>query len=172
VRRVFFPFLNICLSVFALQALPVFSFADPPTVNWWHDPHVVETLALTTEQRQHIDKLIQQSLKQRAEIDKKLAPLRRAIPDLLSQPELDERKVLDTLTTLDTLRDAKRKDVIVMRMRVRQVLSPAQFKKLQELSPRIMRQAWVTRQIQGEVKGAAPQAEKDNPLSEDNDDVP
>jgi Spy/CpxP family protein refolding chaperone len=142
---------SVCL--FWLQALAV--FADPPRVNWWNDPQVIETLALTPEQRQKIDDLVQQSFKTRQELNSKLAPLQRQIPDLLSQSELDEQKLLNTVTTQAELLSARRRALITLRLSVRKALSVEQFQKLLELNPNIMRQRWIARQTRVKMKGGS-----------------
>jgi hypothetical protein len=95
------------------------------------------------------------------------------ISDLLSQPELDEQKVLNTLATQLELRNARRRETVSMRLHVRQALTAEQFKKLLALNPRIMRQRWVKPQPRMIKPGQSLQKEKeaaDRPDEEDDDD--
>lgn len=139
---------SICL--FGLKA-PA-TFADPPRLNWWNDPQVIEALALTPEQRQKIDDLVQQNFKARQEVNEKLAPLGRQIPDLLNRTELDEQKLLRTVETQIELLSLRRRALVSLRLSVRKALSAEQFQKLLELNPNIMRQRWVARQTPVKLK--------------------
>ncbi len=129
------------------------SLSYASSLYWWNDDKVIATLSLTDTQRKTIDNLMQESLKKRGEIKKRLTPLQRVIPDLLSQSPLDERKILSTLSTQDELQGARRREVVLLRMQVRKVLSEEQFKKLMTLNPAVMRQQWATPPIQVEVRG-------------------
>jgi Spy/CpxP family protein refolding chaperone len=137
--------------LFSLVAQSSLSYAS--SLYWWNDDKVIAALSLTDTQRKTIDNLVQESLKKRGEIKKRLTPLQRVIPDLLSQSPLDERKILSTLSTQDELQAARRREVVLLRMQVRKVLSEEQFKKLLTLNPVVMRQQWVTPPIQVEIQG-------------------
>jgi Spy/CpxP family protein refolding chaperone len=131
--------------------------AASSSLRWWDNPEIVEAVALTLQQRQQITTLIQQSQERRAELSQRVRKLRPEISRLLSEPELREQRLFTTLATLSELRKKQREDLITMRLRVRQVLSPSQFIKLLEQNPNIMRQRWVPRMIH--VRGASPAPE-------------
>ncbi len=144
--------------------------AGSPFVQWWDDPKIIEAVHLTDEQRQKIAAIVEQSQKKRKELTEQLAPLRRVIPELLNQAELDEPKVMSTLKTQQDIRWARVQDTVAMRISVRKVLSAEQFKKLHTLYPLIMQRRWVTRQLpvrataqptQGTDPTAQPEEEED-----------
>ena len=136
--------LPILVLSFAL-ASPLLSAPTPSSIEWWNDAETIQAIGLTAAQRHEIESLVGQSLQRRAQIDAQLAPLRRTIPNLLSQPDLDDQTVLHTLDTQMHLRGAKRRDIITMRMQVRKVLSATQFQQLLVVHPKVMRQSWVSR---------------------------
>lgn len=140
---------------------------------WWDDPKTVESLHLTDEQRKKIAAIVEQSQKKRRELNAQLVPLRHVVPDLLSQPELDEQKVQSTLKTQNDLRWARVQEMASMRIQVRKVLSAEQFKKLQALHPLVMRKRWVARQLPGEGEKKSPAETKAEPeQEEDEEDMP
>jgi Spy/CpxP family protein refolding chaperone len=111
---------------------------------------------LTPEQSHKIEALVEQSVERRKQGAKQIKELRRSIARLLSAPELDEAQVFSTLTASGELGTRQRRDIVTMRIQVRQVLSTEQFRKLLELHPKVMQQRWVPRRIR--VKGTRPPA--------------
>lgn len=172
-------FLSFLLAVSASGIVGSSSLcrADSSAVAWWQDQQVIQALNLTDEQQRVIEERVQQSWKRRAELTQQLAPLQHLISDLLSQPKLDEQKVLSALAAQLELRNARRREVVSTRLHVRQLLTDEQFRKLLTLNPRIMRQRWVkprTRRLEDGKPSQTGSAELNgqDEKREDNDEAP
>lgn len=150
---------SLAASISLLLAWPLFCHAQPSSVQWWDDTNVVETIGLTAEQQQQIRMLVQRSHEERATLRPKIKELQKTVSQLLGAPQLDEQQIFTTLTALSELYFRQRKDVVTMRVRVRQVLSPEQFDKLLALKPNVMRQRWVPRRVV--LEGQQPPAKRE-----------
>lgn len=138
---------RLCLLIIGVGLLPPFpALATVTSFQWWDDSEVSQAISLTSEQRQQISLLVHQSQERRKALRPEIAELSKTLSRLIESPVLDEAQILSTLTALSAAHFKQRKDVVLMRLQVRQVLAPEQFAKLLAVRPMVMRQRWLPRQ--------------------------
>jgi Spy/CpxP family protein refolding chaperone len=116
--------------------------AGPERVLWWNDSDVIETLALTKDQRKKMDAAWAKYEKARPERTVH-AQSRRALEDALVAGRWD-----DARKQLKTLADAAQAPILAggeLKITVLQALSPEQLAKIKSDHVMLLRQPWAPR---------------------------
>jgi len=101
---------------------------------WWDNPHVAQKVGLSDAQRQRMDAIFEKHRPQLKELNATLKKEEATLHPLLSADKLDEHKVLRQIDIIAQARANLEKANARMLFGLRKVLTPEQWKKLQELA--------------------------------------
>ena len=101
---------------------------------WWDNPHLAQKVGLSDAQRQQMDAIFEKHRPQLKELNATLKKDEAALHPMLSADKLDEHKVLRQIDTIAQARANLEKANARMLFGLRKVLTPEQWKKLQELA--------------------------------------
>jgi Spy/CpxP family protein refolding chaperone len=101
---------------------------------WWDNPHVAQKLNLTDAQKQRMDHIFDKHRPQLKELNATLNKEEATLHPLLQADNLDEHKVLHQIDTIAQARANLEKANARMLFGLRKVLTPDQWKKLQEMA--------------------------------------
>ncbi|MGH9587037.1 MAG: Spy/CpxP family protein refolding chaperone [Acidobacteriaceae bacterium] len=151
VTRKFRPTLVLALaSLLWFSAVPSFAQAGnnpgpaadhdhPPMEHhhhgrWWDNPHLAQKVGLSDAQKQQMDQIFEKHRPQLKALNATLKKDEAALHPMLSADKLDEHKVLHQIDTIAQARANLEKANARMLFGMRKVLTPEQWKKLQELA--------------------------------------
>jgi len=101
---------------------------------WWDNPHVAQKIGLTDAQKQQMDEIFEKHRPQLKELNATLKKEEATLHPLLQADTLDEQKVLRQIDTVAQARANLEKANARMLFGLRKVLTPEQWKKLQEMA--------------------------------------
>ena len=111
-----------------------------PPGKWWKDRRIIEELKLGADQQARIESIWLENrarlIDQKADLDKSQLDL----TDLLSGDSVDEAAALKIFERVQAARQALEKTTFLMRIRTKNILSPEQQQKLEEISERVRRE--------------------------------
>ena len=102
-------------------------------VRWWKDPTIAKVVGLTPVQTERIDTLFDEFLKPQRERWAALRPLEEQLEVLLSEPDPDEKLVIERITAIENRRSELNRNRLIMLFQIQRVLKPWQRLKLQDL---------------------------------------
>jgi Spy/CpxP family protein refolding chaperone len=102
---------------------------------WWKDPDIAQQINLTDDQSQKIDKVFQDARVQLVDLHTNLQKEESTLRPLVDADQPDEAKVMAQVDKIAQARAALERANASMMLAIRRVLSPDQWKKLQERSP-------------------------------------
>jgi len=103
---------------------------------WWNNPQLVEKLGITQDQIKKFDDIFQQHRLHLIDLNANLQKAEAVMEPLMSADQPDEAKVIAQIDRVAQARAELEKANARMLLAVRQVLTPDQWKKLQEEQPR------------------------------------
>lgn len=101
---------------------------------WWDNPRLAQKVGLSDAQKQQMDQIFEKHRPQLKELNDTLKKDEAALHPLLSADKLDEHRVLHQIDTIAQARANLEKANARMLFGLRKVLTPDQWKKLQELA--------------------------------------
>jgi Spy/CpxP family protein refolding chaperone len=101
---------------------------------WWDNPHVAQRVGLSDAQKQQMDQIFERDRPQLKELNATLKKEEATLHPLLQADTLDEQKVLRQIDTVAQARANLEKANARMLFGLRKVLTPDQWKKLQEMA--------------------------------------
>lgn len=101
---------------------------------WWDNPHLAQKVGISEAQKQQMDEIFEKHRPQLKELNDTLKKDEAALHPMLSADKLDEHKVLHQIDTIAQARANLEKANARMLFGLRKVLTPDQWKKLQELA--------------------------------------
>lgn len=101
---------------------------------WWDNPHLAQKVGLSDAQRQQMDAIFEKHRPQLKELNATLKKDEATLHPLLSADKLDEHRILHQIDTIAQARANLEKANARMLFGLRKVLTPDQWKKLQELA--------------------------------------
>ena len=129
----------LILTVFALIGsislfLPNLSAFDPPVGGkWWYRPGVKDTLQLTSDQIDNINKIWMEHKKRLIDIKSDIAKSYLDLENMMSQAMTDRQEAYKLAERLGQLHSQQIENRIKMAIDIRQELSIEQFEKLKGL---------------------------------------
>lgn len=122
-----------CLLVSALGPLAYGQRLDLPPGKWWKRPEVAERLALSRDQVNRIEAVWLdfkgRLIDLRAQVEKE----RTSLNALLESEFIDEAQALEQLERMLAARAELEKNLFVMRLRIRSILTPEQRREAEQL---------------------------------------
>jgi Spy/CpxP family protein refolding chaperone len=101
---------------------------------WWDNPHVAQKIGLTDAQKQQMDEIFEKHRPQLKELNATLKKEEATLHPLLQADNLDEHKVLRQIDVVAQARANLEKANARMLFGLRKVLTPDQWKKLQDMA--------------------------------------
>ncbi|MGB7190515.1 MAG: Spy/CpxP family protein refolding chaperone, partial [Acidobacteriaceae bacterium] len=101
---------------------------------WWDNPHVAQKIGLTDAQKQQMNQIFDKHRPQLKELNATLKREEDTLHPLLQADNLDEHKVLHQIDTIAQARANLEKANARMLFGLRKILTPDQWKKLQEMA--------------------------------------
>lgn len=101
---------------------------------WWDNPRLAQKVGLSDDQRQQMDAIFEKHRPQLKELNDTLKKDEATLHPLLQADKLDEHRVLHQIDTIAQARANLEKANARMLFGLRKVLTPEQWKKLQELA--------------------------------------
>jgi Spy/CpxP family protein refolding chaperone len=105
-----------------------------PPGTWWRNPDMVQKLALNTDQVKRIEDVFQQHRLKLVDLDATLEKEEITLEPLMSAETPDETKTLAQIDKVAQARAELEKANARFLFAIRRVLTPDQWKKLQEIS--------------------------------------
>lgn len=105
-----------------------------PPGSWWRNPDMVQKLALNTDQVKRIEDVFQQQRLKLVDLDATLEKEEITLEPLMSAETPDETKTLAQIDKVAQARAELEKANARFLFAIRRVLTPDQWKKLQEIS--------------------------------------
>src|SRR5438552_8923675 len=102
---------------------------------WWKSPEVAQKIGLTDDQQQRIDKTFQDFRLQLIDLHANLEKQEAMLQPLVDADQPDEARVMAQVDKVTQARAALERSNAQMMLAIRRVLSPEQWKKLQERTP-------------------------------------
>jgi Spy/CpxP family protein refolding chaperone len=103
---------------------------------WWNDPQLVEKLGVTADQKKKMEDIFQQHRLKLIDLHANLQKAEAILEPLVSADQPDEAKIVAQIDRVAQARAELEKANARMLLGIRQVLTPEQWKKLQEERPR------------------------------------
>lgn len=101
---------------------------------WWDNPKLAQKVGLSDAQKQQMDQIFEKHRPQLEKLNDTLKKDEATLHPLLSADKLDEHKVLHQIDTIAQARANLEKANARMLFGLRKVLTPEQWKKLQEMA--------------------------------------
>jgi Spy/CpxP family protein refolding chaperone len=108
------------------------AFHGGPGGRWWDNPELAQKLALSTDQQKKMDDIFQQSRLKLIDANASLQKEEAILEPLISADQPEEPKVLAQIDRVAQARAELEKSNARMLLGLRRVLTPEQWKKLQE----------------------------------------
>lgn len=133
----------LCLATAAVPAIAQDGQAPDQAQNrehhgnhgrWWDNPHVAQKVGLTDDQKQRMDAIFERDRPQLKELNATLKKEEATLHPLLQADNLDEHKVLRQIDVVAQARANLEKANARMLFGLRKVLTPDQWKKLQDMA--------------------------------------
>lgn len=102
---------------------------------WWHDPRMVQKLALTADQQRKMDDIFQQHRLRLIDLNAALQREEAIMEPLVEAEQPDETKIVAQIDRVAQSRAELEKSNARMLLGIRRVLTPEQWKKLQTDRP-------------------------------------
>lgn len=102
---------------------------------WWNDPQLVEKLGVTADQKKKMEDIFQQHRLKLIDLHASLQKAETILEPLMSADQPDEAKIVAQIDRVAQARAELEKANARMLLGIRQVLTPDQWKKLQEERP-------------------------------------
>ena len=102
----------------------------PPGI-WWHNPDLVQKLALSADQQKRMDDILQQNRTQLTDLRTNLEKQEMLIEPMLAVDQPDTNKILAQVDVTVQARAELEKATARMLLSIRNVLTPDQWSKLQ-----------------------------------------
>ena len=106
-----------------------------PPGTWWRNPDMVQKLGLNSDQQKKIEDIFQQQRLKLVDLDANLRREEITLEPLMSADSPDETKTLAQIDKVAQARAELEKANARFLFGIRRVLTPEQWKKLQELAP-------------------------------------
>jgi Spy/CpxP family protein refolding chaperone len=106
-----------------------------PPGTWWRNPDMVQKLAITGDQQKKIEDVFQQHRLKLVDLDAAVKKEEITLEPLMAEDSPDESKTLAQIDKVAQARAELEKAHARFLFAIRRVLTPDQWKKLQELSP-------------------------------------
>lgn len=101
---------------------------------WWDNPHVAQKIGLTDAQKRQMDEIADRHRPRLKELNARLKKEEAALHPLLQGDKLNEHAALRQIDTIAQARANLEKANARMLFGLRKVLTPEQWKKLQEMA--------------------------------------
>ena len=105
-------------------------FPGAPPGKWWHNPPMVQRLALTPDQQKKMDDVFQQSRLRLIDLNASLQKEEAMLDPLINSDQLDDARVLPQIDKVAQARAELEKANARLQLGIRHVLTPEQWKKL------------------------------------------
>jgi len=102
---------------------------------WWNNPDMVEKLGVTAEQKKKMDDIFQQHRLKLIDLNASLQKAEATLEPLVAADQPDEAKIVAQIDRVAQARAELEKANARMLLGIRQILTPEQWKKLQEERP-------------------------------------
>jgi len=103
---------------------------------WWNNPQLVEKLGVTQDQIKKIDDIFQQHRLHLIDLNANLQKAEAVMEPLMAADQPDEAKIVAQIDRVAQARAELEKANARMLLAIRQVLTPEQWKKLEQEQPR------------------------------------
>jgi Spy/CpxP family protein refolding chaperone len=110
-------------------------FPGAPPGKWWHNPPMVQRLALTPEQQKKMDDVFQQSRLRLIDLNASLQKEEAMLDPLINSDQLDDARVLPQIDKVAQARAELEKANARLQLGIRHVLTPEQWKRLSQPGP-------------------------------------
>lgn len=121
------------------RGLPPLRPGPPPLERamgrWWNNPDLAQKLGITADQKKKMDDIFQQHRLNLIDLNASLQKAEAILDPLLDADQPDEPKILAQIDRVAQARAELEKANARMLLGIRQVLTPDQWKKLQEETP-------------------------------------
>jgi Spy/CpxP family protein refolding chaperone len=123
----------IISGVFAICVLsPPLAFAEDP--RWWHQPDVQRALALRVDQITALDQEYDRTLPERLRTRQRLDIADRRIAAVLMEGNVSDDAMSALVLHAETLRARRNVARTMLLLRLRRVLTPAQYRRLEAIA--------------------------------------
>ncbi len=134
----FFILKTISVSLFFMLAfvtfcLNTYGYDDDSPGKWWKDKKVVNKLELSNDQVNQIEGIFSSNKGRIKELDSDLKKKEREFSDTVKNPNSSREEILKMNNEVEEVKGKLRKAYIDMRLQIRDVLTPEQRTKLQEI---------------------------------------
>jgi Spy/CpxP family protein refolding chaperone len=109
------------------------SFRGGEHGRWWDNPRLAQQIGLTDDQKKQMDGIFEQHRLQLVDLNATLEKDEIILHPLLQADQLDEQKILSQIDAIAQARAELEKANARMLFGIRKVLTPDQWKKLQDL---------------------------------------
>jgi Spy/CpxP family protein refolding chaperone len=102
---------------------------------WWNNPEMADKLGVTAEQKKKMDDIFQQHRLKLIDLNASLQKAEAILEPLVAADQPDESKIVAQIDRVAQARAELEKANARMLLGIRQILTPDQWKKLQEERP-------------------------------------
>jgi Spy/CpxP family protein refolding chaperone len=130
------------LLVLAAMGGPVYAqvgLADLPPGKWWINRRVIQQLELTREQQQKIESIWMEDRKELIDLKAELDKSQLDLAELIRREVVDEAAALAAFDRVQGARMTLERKTFLMRIRIKNVLTAQQQRRLEELSEMLRR---------------------------------
>ncbi|MGH7909028.1 MAG: Spy/CpxP family protein refolding chaperone [Thermodesulfobacteriota bacterium] len=134
----FFILKTASVSLFFLLAFVTFclnthGYDDDSPGKWWKNQKIVKQLELSNDQMNRIEGIFSSNKGRIKELDSDLKKKEREFSDTVKNPNSGREEILKINNEVEEIKGKLRKAYIDMRLQIRDVLTPEQRTKLQEI---------------------------------------
>jgi Spy/CpxP family protein refolding chaperone len=127
--------LLLLLGAISLWAQPPHGTPHGPGGKWWDDPDIVRRFEITADQQKKLDDIFQQNRPRLIDLQAALEKEEVVMEGLMKGPQLDDSKILPAIDRIAQARAELEKTDARMMIAMRHVLTPEQWRKLDEGRP-------------------------------------
>ena len=128
--------LLILILVFGTFHFSAYGFDDDMVVKWWKNQKIVDELELTNSQVDQIEKIFSSHKSKMLEVHFKLRKKDEELSKKARNPNSTRKEILRLTNEVESIKGELRDIRVDMLLRIRDVLSPQQRGKLQEIQER------------------------------------
>ncbi|MFI5182033.1 MAG: Spy/CpxP family protein refolding chaperone [Thermoanaerobaculia bacterium] len=127
-----FPVVTLFSAVILMSGVAAAQMPEVPPGKWWKRPAVVQSLALSAEQQDKLDQILQKNRREFVDLKADVEKKQLDVEDLMAKKDSDPKKVASAVDLLEGSRAKLRKAMSMMVLEMRGVLNDTQWKQLLE----------------------------------------
>lgn len=116
--------------IFAVCLIASVALGRGVWIRWWEEQELVKEIGLQKEQQDKINALCESLQTKRMENRTKTTELQKQLNEQLRQASLDEKKLQETLTQFDAVRNEIFRNMIDLKLQARKILTQKQIEQL------------------------------------------